>query len=147
MTKQLFLSLTHSASSHSGISPAGEWSIGAGNITLYKNDLFMGFFDMSGTIVVGGDTSTCPDAKLNGPSATVNVVLIPDSGQEGISLGYQNLCTKVKTTIWDGSIATEGVTDYVFPLVLSAGEYEFLITGNGKSIFFFFTALQCHSPH
>jgi hypothetical protein len=117
----------------------GTWSvIAAGNIVLYQNDGFMGgVVDTTGIIIVGNEL-VCPDVLLPGSTAFVIVTLFTDSFPEETSLGYQNLCNNIETTILEyNDTSAENRTQHSFPLVLSDGEYAFSIAdsfGNGKLI-------------
>jgi hypothetical protein len=79
----------------------GTWSVvAAGNIILYQNDGFMrGVVDTTGIIIVGNEL-VCPDVSLPGSTAHVIVTLFTDdSFPEETSLGYQNLCNNIETTM------------------------------------------------
>jgi hypothetical protein len=104
----------------------GNWSVLADGVTLYQNALFTDQLDRSGEIIVGG-ASTCPATSLPGPTSNVTAILVTDFFPEETSLGYQNLCTGVGTTVLETNIATETDHEYSISTALPAGEYKFFI--------------------
>jgi hypothetical protein len=91
----------------------GTWSIvAAGNIILYQNDGFIGgVVDTTGIIIVGNEL-VCPNVSLPGSTAHVIVTLFTDdSFPEETSLGYQNLCNNIETTMLEYNRGSQCFSD------------------------------------